>query len=95
MHLMKSKGQVSPHTADDSLANAGSQHTEEQLGQALGSQSKVATNVPGIDRLMENLGPGNNLERMIDMNPEIRAILENPEQMQEMMNIASNPVRVL
>eukprot|EP00889_Picochlorum_renovo_P002604 jgi/Picre1/29634/NNA_005017.t1 len=91
VHMMKSKGQVLPHTADDSPENAGSQQTEEQLRQAGGSQRKVTTNIPVIDNLMERLGPGNRVERMMDANPEIIALLKNPEQMQEMMNIAINP----
>eukprot|EP00204_Picochlorum_oklahomense_P001971 CAMPEP_0118801106 /NCGR_PEP_ID=MMETSP1161-20130426/2771_1 /TAXON_ID=249345 /ORGANISM="Picochlorum oklahomensis, Strain CCMP2329" /LENGTH=355 /DNA_ID=CAMNT_0006729005 /DNA_START=321 /DNA_END=1388 /DNA_ORIENTATION=+ len=91
VHMMKSKGQVLPHTADDSPENAGSQQTEEQLRQAGGNQRKVTTNIPAIDNLMERLGPGNRLERVMDANPEIMALLKNPEQMQEMMNIAINP----
>lgn len=93
MHMIKSKGQVSSHTADGSPAHAGTLQTAE-VGKAADSPSNAAGNIPSIDRLLSNLGPGNNVERVMESNPEMRAMLENPEQMQQMMSIASNPVRV-
>lgn len=42
-----------------------------------------------MNRILSN---NSHLERMMESNPEIRSVLSNPDQLQEMMRVMSNPV---
>ena len=45
------------------------------------------------DFVNQILSNNSHLERMMESNPEIRSLLSNPDQLQEMMRVMSNPVR--
>jgi len=47
------------------------------------------------DIMNQILSNNSHLERMMESNPEIRSLFSNPEQLQEMMRVMSNPVSIV
>jgi hypothetical protein len=84
------------------VARSDSVHENANVGETgFVASDTVAQGASGLFGLNEShtsdfmnqiLSNNSHLERMMESNPEIRSVLSNPDQLQEMLRVMSNPV---